>query len=277
MIQLPNNVAPDAATLATLAAYQAAVDQAGDFTQQAAAAKTAFAARNKKTNAAFNEVRQALTTMCSGARRCCYCEDSAGTQVEHIYPKSLYPERCFDWANYLYACSDCNGLKNNKFAVFRHDNGQYQVVNPPPKQAAQQPPTGDAVLINPRLEDAMDHCMLDLRDTFEFVVRAPAGSKEHQRADYTVNEVLRLNQRELLREAREESYDDYKTRLHHYVAQKAAAAPAARLDRMRQQLQKKQHPTVWKEAQRYHRLGLLAKTDAEFNDLFRAAPEALSW
>jgi uncharacterized protein (TIGR02646 family) len=277
MIQLPNNVSPDTATLATLATYQTTVDQAGTFTQQSAAAKTAFSARNKKTNTAFNEVKKALSEMCSGARRCCYCEDSAGTQVEHIYPKSLYPERCFDWENYLYACSDCNSPKNNKFAVFRQDNGAYEEVNPPHGQPAQQPPAGTAVLINPRIEDAMQYCMLDLTTTFDFVIRAPVGSVAYQRAHYTLNEVLRLNQREFLREAREESYEDYKTRMHHYVDKKAKGASAAKLDRMIKQLQKKQHPSVWKEAQRYHRMGLLAKTDPDFDDYFLAAPEALSW
>lgn len=277
MIQLPNNVSPDAATLATLAGYQNTVDQAGTFNQKSAAAKKEFSARNKKTNAAFIEVKKALTKMCSGARRCCYCEDSVGDEVEHIYPKTLYPEHCFSWDNYLYACGNCNGPKNDKFAVFRQDNGKYEEVNPAHNQPAQQPPVGTAVLINPRIEDAMQYCMLDLTTTFDFVIRAPVGSEEYQRAHYTINEVLRLNQREFLREAREESYGDYKTRLHHYVTKRDGGATVAQLDRMIEQLQKKQHPSVWKEAQRYHRMGLLAKTDSDFNDYFLAAPEALSW
>ncbi|GAB3639215.1 hypothetical protein GCM10027422_48060 [Hymenobacter arcticus] len=277
MIQLPDNITPDVATLATLATYQTAVDQGASFTEQAAAAKAGFKARNVKTNAAFNEVKKALALMCSGARRCCYCEDSVGDEVEHIYPKSLYPESCFVWDNYLYACGNCNGPKNDKFAVFRQGNGQFEEVNPPHGQPAQQPPAGTAVLLNPRLEDPMDYLMLDLRDTFEFVIRAAPGTVAYQRARYTLHEVLNLNKREFLREAREESYLDYKARLHMYVTKKAAGAPTAQLDRMRQQLQKKQHPSVWKEAQRYHRLGLLAKTDPDFDKLFSDASEALTW
>jgi len=43
------------------------------------------------------------------------------------------------------------------------------------------------------------------------------------------------------------------------------------------QLQKKGHPTVWKETQRYHQLGILSRIDNDLDRLFIKAPEALSW
>ena len=42
-------------------------------------------------------------------------------------------------------------------------------------------------------------------------------------------------------------------------------------------IQKKNHPTVWREMQRWHNNGWLAQVDTELNDLFIANPEALTW
>jgi uncharacterized protein (TIGR02646 family) len=64
----------------------------------------------------FGVVRDALLGMANGRARCMYCEDSAGTDIEHFWPKSAYPARAFDWANYLLACSYCNSnLKRTQF------------------------------------------------------------------------------------------------------------------------------------------------------------------
>jgi len=282
MIQLDSTVKPADEILLKLQEYQDSINGKGTFEKRAEAAKKDFSARNKTSNAAFQAVKKSLTAMCSGARRCCYCEDSVGDEVEHIYPKSLYPEFCFNWDNYLYACGNCNGPKNDKFAVFKHDSGFFTEVNPPKGQAAQQPPAGKPVLINPRLEDAMEFCMLDLTGTFEFILRTPQGelqpgTEAYQRAHYTINTVLRLNEREFLREAREHSYGDFKARLGEYVRAKANNAVETKLNKMIAQLRKHQHPTVWKEAQRYHKLRLLGKFDQEFDEYFLAAPEALTW
>lgn len=279
MIQLPTDIKPDQATLDTLATYQARIDALPTFAGQSTEAKVDFSKKNKKTNAAFNAVKVSLTAMCSGARRCVYCEDSAGSQVEHIYPKSLYPEKTYDWDNYVYACGDCNGPKNNKFAVFQANTGAFQSVTPPKRQPLVKPLAGEAVLINPRIENPLDYCILDLSGTFAFVNAHPAGSNEHRRATYTFDEVLRLNhqEREHLRTARREAYEDYKARLDRYLKLRDAGRPQAQLDRVIEQLKRKGHPTVWKEMQRYHQRGLLPRIDQDLHDLFELAPEALAW
>jgi len=63
--------------------------------------------------------------------KCCYCEDGniKGT-VEHFKPKSKFPELEFDWENLLWACGDCNNLKNNKFDVDK------PIINPLNEEAA---------------------------------------------------------------------------------------------------------------------------------------------
>lgn len=277
MIKLPDNIQPAREVLDQLAIWQAEIS--GDFSAQSALAKQRFGGRNTKSNRTFREVKKALTQMCSGARRCVYCEDSVADEVEHIAPKDLYPEFVFVWDNYVYACGPCNGPKNNKVAVFRHDTGALQWVNAPHWPEGTQPPGGDSVLINPRTEDPLQFALLDLKSTFKFVLLPGADATKQQRYDYTYNEVLRLNheEREFLREAREEAYGDYKARLVEYDKQKRQGAPQARLDKMIAQIRKKSHPTVWREMQRWHNNGWLVQADPELNDLFIANPEALTW
>jgi uncharacterized protein (TIGR02646 family) len=277
MILLNNTITPEQAVLDALAKYQADVDREVSFENRSAKAKELFPKRNKKGNKTFNAIKVSLTAMCSGARRCVYCEDSVGDEVEHIFPKDLYPEKVFDWHNYVYACGNCNSPKNNKFAVFRDDNGQFHPVNPPHGQPAQQPPSGRPALINPRIEDPLPYAMLDLAGTFLFVILPEESTDEHQKAAYTFNEVLQFDKREFLRQAREEAYYDYRARLAEYVNRKNSGAPQAQLHKMVAQLKKKGHPTVWREMQRYHQLSILRNIDSELDDYFIAVPEALEW
>src|SRR4051794_35300208 len=66
-----------------LADYQKTIDDVGFYEARVAAAKKEFRRRNTKSNAVFNAVRTSLDLMCSGARRCGYCEDSVADEVEH--------------------------------------------------------------------------------------------------------------------------------------------------------------------------------------------------
>lgn len=79
-------------------------------------------------NLTFREIREVLGRMASGIERCMYCEDSEGTAIEHFWPKAVYPERAFDWLNYLIACSRCNS--NFKRDLFPLDGGRPLLVNP---------------------------------------------------------------------------------------------------------------------------------------------------
>lgn len=55
----------------------------------------------RQGNKAFREIREVLREMASGVERCVYCEDSKGIAIDHFWPKTEYPERAFDWLNYL--------------------------------------------------------------------------------------------------------------------------------------------------------------------------------
>jgi uncharacterized protein (TIGR02646 family) len=275
MIQLSSTVVPDQGVIDKLKEYQKEIDLLATFEQQSKKAKDSFSSRNKIGNPTFDAVKVKLAEMCSGARRCVYCEDSVGDEVEHIHPKDLYPEHCFQWENYVYACGSCNGPKNNKFAVFRADNGQFHEVNPPRGTRATKPAPGEAALINPRTEDPLTFCMLDIDDTFNFVVIATDARKK-EKAAYTFTIVLRLN-REFLRQARKNAYGNFSARLSEYVNQKKKNAPIAKLSKLINGIKSEAHPTVWKEMQRYFQKGLLEKVDSDLNELFHQAPEALTW
>lgn len=273
MIQLPTHIQPEQNILEKLAEYQAQI--IGSFAEKQKLVKQTaipgFSSRNKKGNPVFDAVKEALTKICYGAKRCAYCEDAPADEVEHIYPKDLFPDKCFDWHNYLYACGTCNGPKKNKFAIFKADNNAFFSLD-----SKTEPSLGEPVLINPHIENAMDFCRLNFL-TFHFEIIAEKNTPNYQRADYTFNEVLRLNtQREYLRQAREIAYGMYKARLGYYIAAKQTASEAV-INKMIAELRKEAHPTVWREIQRSYYENHLIHLDKDFYDLFEQVPEALTW
>ena len=116
MIRLPPR-SLDAATQQQLSQWQHEVDSLATYPARVETAKARFKERNKKGNVTFDVVRVQLVAMSHGARRCAYCEDSVGDEVEHIWPKDFFPERAFVWTNYLYACGGCNGAKLNRWRL----------------------------------------------------------------------------------------------------------------------------------------------------------------
>lgn len=265
---------PDAALSRTAAhrleAWQSEIDALARYADRVEIARRRFEQCNTAKNTTFKEVRATLARMCSGAQRCGYCEDSAADEVEHIWPKDLYPELVFAWSNYLYACGPCNGPKNNRFAVFPSRARAHVEVGRMPGAPIRPPLKGTPALIDPRREDPMALLMLDLRGTFLLLPTGPRGSKDFHRAEYTL-EVLRLNTREILLAARANAFAGYRARLVEYISWRERGESQEALARCIQSIQRAAHPTVWKEMQRQHaRL-------PELRPLFRKAPEALRW
>jgi 5-methylcytosine-specific restriction endonuclease McrA len=281
MIKLRDDVILSDKTIKGLKKLQDEIDGSGTFAEKSEKAKSMFPKKNIKRNAIFKAVKEGITKMCNSTRRCVYCEDSLADEVEHIYPKDLFPGKCFSWDNYVYACGPCNGPKNNQFAVFRDDTGVFTEVNPAKGVPASEPPKGTAALINPREENPLDYCILDLNKTFQFVVLPGLTAEKEKKAEYTFDTVLRLNasEREPIRQARQNAYDNYKARLFYYVKKRDAGADATVLQNLITGIQGESHSTVWKEMQRYHREGYLRDIDKELDDLFVAAApdDVLSW
>lgn len=267
MIKL-RNVRLSATANAQLRIWQAGVDGVGDYAAQVIAADKEFSRRNRKSNPTFRDIRAALTRMCSGERRCCYCEDSQANQVEHIKPKSLYPELVFAWPNYLYACAICNPPKNNRFAIFDATNNVIDVTRQN-NHAIAPPQRGEPVLFNPRRDDPTAWMQLDLLSTFLFVPIAVAGSKEFKRAEYTIG-LLDLN-RDLLPEARKRAFGGYRAQLYEYIEKRNAGASHQYLSLLEKAIRTMPHPTVWFEIKRQHR------RIPELKKLFTKVPQALNW
>jgi uncharacterized protein (TIGR02646 family) len=105
---------------------QSADLQSTDETSRSARADTLW--RNK-TSDRIGEVRETLRHMCSGNERCMYCEDSAGTDIDHFCPRSVEPLLTFTWSNYLLACSACNSnFKRNEFPC--NTSGEAHLIDP---------------------------------------------------------------------------------------------------------------------------------------------------
>lgn len=275
MIQLPNVIISQT-VLDKLKEYQSEIDKETDFVKKAEMAKSLFSSKNVIGDVTFDEVKIALDGMCSGARRCVYCEDSLGCEVEHIRPKSLYPELCFNWQNYVYACGLCNKRKSSKFAVF---DGETHRVLKISKTKLSHKTKGESVMINPRQENSMEYCKLDLENkACRFVIIENLGKREKAKAEYTFFTMLNLNDvpYEKIRQAREIAYSNYFNRLFIYTKFKNELSQE-RKEVIIQELKKEQHPTVWKEMQRYYRENWLKPIDEELHELFEESPEALNW
>lgn len=277
--------------------------------QQVISAETTFEAQAKKASskwdsktsgqdarAAFVEIKATLLKMCVGVEICVYCENNEATDVEHIFPKKMYPEKAFSWDNYVLACKHCNTTyKSDNFSVFNPSGSTTELDVKPPRGTYQQPPTDDALFLNQRIEDPMDFFELDLiNQQFIYTAKHQAGTREHRRAEYTIT-LLGLNKRAPLISARKHATKYFRDRLGRYVAvinsQTFADLKAAidddfggvdetlvfnsekeRIKRsIKEDIQTYSHPSVWKELVR-QRANL-----PSINALLNAAPEALNW
>ncbi len=229
--------------------------------------------------------------MCVGVEICNYCENNEATDVEHIYPKSLFPERAFRWENYLLACKTCNtGHKLDKFAVFDPIGSDTSVDI----ARNTQPATNDGLLIDPRTEDPTQFFWLDIQNkTFVLDPSLSLNPRDKNRATYTLK-LLGLNERDTLVAARKTAAKYYLYLLEHYVKARDAASFDALeesvqdpdwidqnlpLDQEKQRICQQiidavrtyAHPTVWYELKRQRTN--LRRT----NQLLNLAPEAMTW
>ncbi len=270
MILMPR-IDPDEEVLRRLDEWQQQVDGEPGYQERVVRAEREWPQRNTRSNSTFHEIKALLTQMCCGGRRCMYCEDSLAHEIEHIWPKSLYPEHVFSWLNFLYACGACNRVKKNDFAVFVQAQGASRPmrVGRPRGAPVTPPPSGAPVFIDPRHEDPMAFLRLDLHNTFRLVPAPDLSPLDRERAEYT-RRVLPLNSDPLVKQRRD-AYGHYRARLSEYIQRRNQGASPARLRPMRQALLRLAHPTVWREMQRQHMLL------PELGTLFSTAPEALDW
>ncbi len=252
--------------------------KAGAYAKRVDAAQRLWDAKaNTKANrAAFDEVKRLLEAACSGRRRCAYCEDSLADEIEHIWPKSLYPELAFAWANYLYACGPCNVAKGGGFAVFVNQLVTPTSVARAPNAPVRKPIAGSPVFLDPRVDDPLQFLVVDVGSAFptgRLLPRPGLTPKDDARAQYTIAR-LGLNQREALLQTRLDVFRIALMALHHAAAAHAGtpqSPPAGALASAKAVITHTPHRFVW-EFMKRERAVLPA-----VNQLLNQVPQALLW
>lgn len=246
------------------------------YSEQVERAKAIWKPRNK----AFTEIEDKLITMCPGTRRCCYCEDAMGTDVEHFRPKSLFPELAFEWKNYLLACSACNSVaKRDKFSIFDASDSKLDITRKLGDPVV-PPMSGDDVLINPRFEDPLDYLRIDLIRTFHFQPKRDLSARDHIRAEYTID-LLQLNTRVELVDWRRQACKAFVGWVDTYSRKKLRGG--AELANHEADLKSYSHIAVWEEMKRtysnrdsrWSRLKSRYSIIQELDEIFTSVPETL--
>jgi 5-methylcytosine-specific restriction endonuclease McrA len=243
--------------------------------ERAAKAKSLW--ENRTNNAAFAEVERVLRAMCVGKAKCNYCEHNEAADVEHIAPKSLFPELTFVWTNYILACKQCNtGHKLDKMFVFS-PAGSADWVLAEATADGSLPESKDLAYIHPRFDDPMAMMQLHLWEDddygdFLYYPTQPRGTRAHAKVLCT-QEILSLGDERSLYYDRQNAFLTFRAHLGQYV-QVAEATTFQRLrkvtrgipvldetlpiDMQRQRIlsgiaksiQEAMHPTVWREMYR---------------------------
>lgn len=269
MLELRKNSIPD--RIATyLNQLQQEIDQLPVYAERVEKAKASWNNKSstKEGEEVFAQVREALQALCSGGGRCHYCENSTADEIEHVWPKTFFPEKAFRWDNYLYACGACNGtFKNDQFPLF-DATGQVIAVSRRRNAPVVPPPAGDPVFLDPHQINPMDFMELD-PETGLFVESGEPGQRGYERAAQTIA-ILGLNRRDDLKRARQAAFEYYRDSAEAYVREKAAGAAADELARRRRLLLDYPHVSVWFEIKRLAKQGV-----TRYRSIFDAAPELL--
>jgi uncharacterized protein (TIGR02646 family) len=272
---------------------QKQVDAELTFEKKALKAKSLWEQKrsSKAGKEAFDEIKAVLQMMCVGKLACNYCENDRPFDIEHIYPKSLYPSLAFVWSNYLLACKGCNSeYKSDKFAIFKPKGSAIKHI----LVRNIEPENDDALLLNPRKEDPTKFLRLNLTSqTFFYDPIHDINSREYLRADYT-SECLELNTDESLIVARRNLTKTYLERLQNCLkaresitfddlddatngfplsdrTQSFESEKQRILENIKNSFKELSHPTIWFELKRQR--NNLPTT----NQLFNQLPEALNW
>ena len=206
--------------------------------------------RSKAPKAVFDEIKNELKKHSPAGEACYYCEQDRHRDIDHFYPKRHYPEKAFDWENYVYACTICNqDKKNDRFAVFdAHEN----VVEFDRALAfSKSVPVGAPVPIDIRHEDPHQFLRVDL-DTGLYVA-CGVTSSDVKRGIYT-RDLFDLDSDVLSRYRRHavRSFEDYLSR----YEEELISGRLARAKRVLEELLELPFPSVFIEMRRQAKTGL---------------------
>lgn len=243
----------------------------------------------KNGKEAFETIKTTLTEMCVAVEVCNYCEQNEANDIEHIAPKSFFPERTFVWDNYLLACKQCNtGYKLDKCHVLDNDGKLCSV------ERGNEPTYKNLAFINPRIENPNDFMILNML-TYKFMPLPDLSISQKNKALKTLD-ILKLNERDSLIQSRKNAVNYFYSRIERLVKVLKAKTnqeiidiltPADKpIDRKRtvftnqeilkenfkKDIQTHQHPSVW-----YAIKTIESKVNPKWQLLFEELPQALSW
>lgn len=289
MIRLPANPLQPELSFA-LSELQEKINSEPAFLEKTKKAQSLWDSKGgKKGKTAFKEIFNILYNMCVATGVCNYCEQSEASDIEHIHPKSFFPEKTFEWENYVLACKQCNsGFKLDKCYVI----GDGDNIMPVPRGI--EPAFKNVAFINPRNEEPHNFMLLN-SETYTFEILPDLSFRDNNKAEKTI-EILALNDRDALIVARKNAarhYYDVLERLQRLLSvstknelQNLLSPEDDRFDfnkslddlkaeikgSYRNYIQSHQHPSVWK---------MIKIVQSVFNEkwktLFQEFPEALHW
>jgi len=276
----------DSDTSGKLEKLQLKIDQKSTFLQKASKAQSSWDSKSVTT---FAKVKDTLLLMNISKGICNYCEQNESNDIEHIEPKSFFPEKTFVWENYILACKQCNsGHKLDKCFVF-DSNGDLKFL-----ERSIEPSTKDVAFINPRTDDPNNYMILTF-PSYQFEILEGNSQRQTLIAQKTI-EILELNTRAVLVEARKNAANYYFSILDRLVriravrtnkALKSILSPVDSLiddtkplnllkaeitESYKNHIISYQHPSVW-----YSIKKISSIIDPTWKRLFSKIPEALNW
>lgn len=289
MIQLVSKNIPKT-TEDELRKLQNQVNTLSTFTMKADKAKKLWNSKGgKEGKAAFETIKTTLTEMCVAIEVCNYCEQNEANDIEHIAPKSFFPEKAFIWENYLLACKQCNtSYKLDKCHTLDNNGNIYDV------KRGDEPIHKNIAFINPRIENPNDFMILNM-STYEFEIVRGLDTIKENKAKKTLD-ILKLNERATLIQSRKNAINYFYSRIERLVKVLNAEsnqeiveilAPADKpIDKrkklstnqervketFKKDIQTHQHPSVWYAIQTIE-----SKINEKWKRLFEQFPEALNW
>lgn len=269
---------------------QSKVDAEADFSAKAEKAKNLWKTKGDTAGKlAFEKISKILMDMCVSVKTCNYCEQNEANDIEHIYPKSFFPEMSFRWNNYLLACKQCNsGYKLDKCFVIDKNGIIISTVR------GEEPLHKIVALINPRIEDPNNFLWLNTA-VWLFEVHEDLSHIDLNKATKTL-EILELNNRDYLIEGRKNVYGqifDIMDRISRIIQSdniqqiEQALAPyhniidttlpiddlkAQIIETTKQHIFKLPHPSVWNAIKT-----ISSKIEPRWIEIFQILPYANNW
>lgn len=274
----------------TLYGLQEQVNAQPDFASRVRTAKKLWGSKgNAQGKKAFGRIRQTLKSMCVQTGICHYCEQSEATDIEHIHPKSFYPEKAFEWTNYLLACKICNTTyKLDKWYVLDDQDTAHFLFK------GMEPPWHRGAFIQPRIEDPENYMLLNTQ-SFTFEILPQLNPFDQAKAEKTL-EILHLNERDVLLQARKSAAQYFHARMHllmqviratteqEITALYSPYDPLPPLpfslddlkfhckENIRKDIISSAHPSVWSAIRRVE-----SQVTPAWQVIFQVIPEALGW